>query len=227
MSFDDLEQTLKLKFKDKTLINQAFIHRSYLNEAKKHIESNERLEFLGDSILSFLISTYLYSEYPDLPEGQLTALRSSVVNTKTLAAIALSLNLGELLKLSKGEDEGGGRTNISILADTFESLLGAVYLDKGLDEVRQILARFLIPMLSDIISKKTYKDAKSSFQEIIQEKFRISPAYKVLGEKGPDHAKTFTVGVFVDDVLYGKGLGKSKQEAEQFAAEEALATWLR
>lgn len=227
MSFEDLEKTLDLKFSDREIIKQAFIHRSYLNETKKPTPSNERLEFLGDSILSFLISEYLYKTYPQLPEGNLTALRSSVVNTRTLAQISISLDLGKLLKLSKGEDEGGGRENISILADTFESLLGSIFLDQGLETVDKIIKSHLIPHLEKVLKTKAFKDAKSTFQEVVQEKLRISPVYKVLKEKGPDHAKTFTVGAFVNDTLEGTGTGKSKQEGEQMAAQKALENWLK
>ncbi len=225
MSFDSLEKSLDLRFKDKHIIKMAFIHRSFLNEARESLESNERLEFLGDSILSFLVSKYLYKSYPSLPEGELTALRSSIVKTKTLSEIASVLNLGELLKLSKGEDESNGRTNTSILADTFEALLGAIYLDQGLDKAETFIQKFLLPKLTTIIEKKSYKDAKSILQEKVQEKTRISPLYKVISEIGPDHAKIFTIGVYIGPSLMGKGIGKSKQEAEQNAASEALEKW--
>lgn len=225
MSFSDLEKNLGFEFKVNANVQLAFIHRSYLNEAKAKIESNERLEFLGDSILSFLVSRYLYRTYPHLPEGELTSLRSSIVKTTTLADIAIDLDLGKFLKLSKGEDEGGGRTNPSILADTFEALLGAIYIDQGLDKADDTVGKFLLPRLTDIIEKKSYKDAKSTFQELVQEKTRISPLYKVISESGPDHAKTFVIGVYVGDDLRGTGKGRSKQEAEQMAAAAALEKW--
>lgn len=225
MNFDILEEKLNLKFKNQNLVKMAFIHRSYLNESKQKIESNERLEFLGDSILSFLVSNYLYKTYPTLPEGELTGLRSSIVKTKTLAEISEDLKLGILLKLSKGENESNGRTNPSLLADTFEALLGAVFLDQGLNKAEEIVSNFLLPKLTAIIEKKSYKDAKSSFQEIVQDKIRSSPIYKVIAEVGPDHAKLFTVGVFVGEKKFGEGKGKSKQDAEQMAATSALEKW--
>lgn len=224
-SFESLFSNLKITFKDKKLIEQAFIHRSYLNESKIKIKSNERLEFLGDSILSFIVSRFLYLEYPKLPEGELTNLRSSVVKTTTLSEIAKSLNLGNFLKMSHGEEEGGGRSNPSILADTFEALLGAIYLDTGIKSVEEILKNHLTIMIPKIFKEKTYKDAKSSFQEAVQEKNKLSPLYKVIKEAGPDHAKEFTVGVFVNDTNWGEGRGKSKQEAEQKAALIALEKW--
>lgn len=220
-----LLKELGITAKNELLIKQAFIHRSYLNESKKNFASNERLEFLGDSILSYLVSDYLYRTFPDFPEGQLTNLRSSMVKTGTLAAIAGELHLGAHLILSRGEEEGGGRKNVSILADTFEAFLGALYIDQGFIPVKKILERFLFPKLSQIMKHKLYKDAKSSFQEAVQEEVRASPEYTVLEEKGPDHAKIFTVGVYVDKKLWGKGLGKSKQEAETAAAYRALEKW--
>ena len=220
-----LLKELGITAKSEPLIKQAFIHRSYLNEAKKNLESNERLEFLGDSILSYLVSDYLYRTFPSFPEGQLTNLRSSMVKTGTLAEISGELHLGTHLVLSRGEEEGGGRKNISILADTFEAFLGALYIDQGIAPGIKILERFLFPKLTQIMKHKLYKDAKSSFQEIVQEQVKASPEYKVMEEKGPDHAKIFTVGVYVDKKLRGKGLGKSKQEAETAAAYQALEKW--
>jgi len=225
MSFDTLEELLGFTFKDKSIIQNAFIHRSYLNEARENLNSNERLEFLGDSILSFIVSKYLYATFPDLPEGELTSLRSAIVKTKTLSLIAKELNLGSYLKLSKGEAESNGSENPSLLADTFEALLGAIFIEHGLPKVEKVIDKFLLPKLPLIIAHKTYKDSKSTLQEIVQEKTRTSPAYKVLKEIGPDHAKTFTVGVYQNDKLLGTGTGKSKQEAEQMAAGDALEKW--
>lgn len=217
-----LSSKLDVNFRNQALLEQAFVHRSYLNESKKIRFSNERLEFLGDSILSFLVSNFLFTNYPNFPEGELTNIRSAMVKTSTLAEISKNLDLGQYLMLSRGEEEGGGRENSSILADTFEALLGALFIDQGLDCVRRILEKFLFPRAVKILSDNMYKDAKSIFQEIIQEKMRFSPIYKVLEEKGPDHAKKFTIGVYVNHILYGKGNGKSKQEAEMNAAESAL-----
>ena len=211
--------------KNSQLLKQAFIHRSYLNEAQSHLPSNERLEFLGDSILSFLVSEYLYIKYPDLPEGELTNLRSSIVKTHTLASSASSLHLGKFLFLSKGEVESGGRNNPSILADTFESLIGALYLTLGLSSVKKLIETHLLPKLETILNEKSYRDAKSRFQEVVQEKTKLSPTYTVLSESGPDHSKEFTIGVYVGSTLWGKGKGKSKQQAEQEAATVALEKW--
>jgi len=223
-NLEQLVSLLGIPFRN-TTIKQAFIHRSYLNESKKATTSNERLEFLGDSILSYLVSDYLYRNYPNLPEGELTNLRSSVVKTSTLAALAKSLNLGSYLLLSRGEEESGGRDNPSILADTFESFLGAIYLDQGISACLKILNKILFPLLPKILKEKLYKDAKSSFQEIVQEVSKISPIYKVTAEKGPDHAKLFTIAVMVGNTLWAIGKGKSKQEGEQDAARAALEKW--
>ncbi len=225
MNFDKLESLLGFNFKNKNILHNAFIHRSYLNEAREHLTSNERLEFLGDSILSFIVSKYLYATFPDLPEGELTSLRSAIVKTKTLSHIAKELDLGTYLNLSKGEGQSNGRQNPSLLADTFEALLGAIFLDHGLIQVEKVIDMFLLPKLSIIIAQKAYKDAKSTLQEIVQEKTRTSPVYKVLKEIGPDHAKTFTIGVYLNDKLLGTGTGKSKQEGEQMAASNALEKW--
>lgn len=225
--FQNLAKLLDISFKNITLIKQAFIHRSYLNETKIKTFSNERLEFLGDSILSFLVSEYLYKKYPDFTEGELTNLRSSIVKTATLAQAAKELNLGNFLLLSRGEEESGGRENNSLLADTFEAFLGSVYLDVGLPSVQKILKNLLFPLLTKILEDKLYKDAKSNFQELIQENTKISPMYKVLSEKGPDHAKEFTIGVYAKDKLWGTGVGKSKQEGEMNAARAALENWAK
>lgn len=228
MKKDDLDllsKKLAITFKNPQNIKQAFIHRSYLNEARNIISSNERLEFLGDSILSFLVSGYLFQRYPDFTEGELTNLRSSIVKTTTLASVAQELDLGQLLFLSRGEEESGGRKNPSILADTFEAFLGALYLDSGIAPANKLLQDLLFPRLTKILEEKTYKDAKSIFQELVQNETKISPLYKVLGEKGPDHAKEFTVGAFVGSTLWGKGTGKSKQEGETRAAQSALEKW--
>ena len=224
-NLEHLAKRVGIALTNSPTIKQAFIHRSYLNEVKKPLSSNERLEFLGDSILSYLVSEYLYKNYPNLPEGELTNLRSSIVKTSMLASVAKSLNLGDFLMLSRGEEESGGRANPSILADTFESFLGAMYLDQGLSAVTKILNKLLFPYLPKILKEKLYKDAKSTFQEVVQEISKVSPNYKVTTEKGPDHAKEFTVAVYVENKLWGIGIGKSKQEAEKEAARTALEKW--
>lgn len=210
------------EFKNQQLFQHAFIHRSYLNETKEQIESNERLEFLGDSILSFVVSEHLYRNYPQFDEGILTNLRSLVVNTKSLALVAKELEFGQMLKLSRGEEDSHGRENESLLANTFEAFLGALFLDQGIDAVKVFLNETIIPLIETYVQKKVFKDPKSLLQEYVQSKKQNSPAYKVLHEEGPAHAKRFTIGVFVAGELVGQGTGKSKQEAEESAAEQAL-----
>lgn len=209
-------------FKNKKLLEQAFTHRSYLNESKKNEDSNERLEFLGDSILSFVVSKYLYEKYPAFNEGTLTNLRSKLVNTKTLAEIAKGLNFGKNLKLSRGEEESKGRENQSILANCFEAYIGALFIDQGIEKVRDFLDEVLLPKAEDFVEKKLFKDPKSLLQEFIQAKKQGSPIYKVLEEEGPAHAKIFTIGVYAESQLLTTGKGKSKQEAEESAAKAAL-----
>ncbi|HVA96286.1 MAG TPA: ribonuclease III [Candidatus Acidoferrales bacterium] len=209
-------------FNSQKLFQLAFIHRSYLNESKDAIESNERLEFLGDSILSFVVSDHLYKAYPDFDEGILTNLRSLVVNTKSLAKLAKKLDFGSQLMLSRGEEDSGGRENESILANTFESVIGALFLDQGIDAVKTFLHEVLIPEIEEYVQKRVFKDPKSLLQEYVQARKQNSPVYKVLKEEGPAHAKFFTIGVFVEDNQVGEGHGKSKQEAEEKAAEQAL-----
>ncbi len=222
MTFDELQTKTGILFTNKTLLHHAFYHRSYLNEARHIKESNERLEFLGDAILSFLTSEYLYTQYPEFPEGILTNIRSGLVKTKSLADVSISLQLGELLFLSRGEEESGGRTNPSLLADCFEAYLGAIYLDQGIDSARKLLSEYVFPLAQKIVDTKSYIDFKSLFQEIIQQESRISPTYKVVKAEGPDHAKTFSIVVLVGETIMGEGTGKSKQEGEQAAAANAL-----
>lgn len=208
--------------KNKKLLEEALTHRSYLNEVKEKISSNERLEFLGDSILSFIVSDYLFKNYSQFNEGKLTNLRSLLVNTKMLADMAKECNLGQMLRLSKGEEESGGRNNPSLLADTFEAFIGALFLDKGIEEVQKFINLTVIPRADEFIQKNLLKDPKSRLQEYIQSKKQGSPIYKVVEEEGPAHAKTFTVEVYAEEKLMGKGTGHSKQTAEENAASFAL-----
>ncbi|MFZ5844951.1 MAG: ribonuclease III [Patescibacteria group bacterium] len=222
MTLSQLQKTIGIKFKNSDLLTQAFVHRSYLNENKQIAASNERLEFLGDAVLSFLTSHYLYQSYPEYPEGTLTNIRSSLVKTQSLAQVAQTLSLGELLLLSRGEEASGGRTNSSLLADAFEALLGAIFLDQGIEACQKFLTVYLFPKTRQIVEMKTYLDYKSLLQEVIQEDLRISPAYRLVKSEGPDHAKTFWMEVLVGDRVLGQGKGRSKQEAEQAAAQSAL-----
>lgn len=210
------------RINNKKLLEEALTHRSFLNESREKIPSNERLEFLGDSILSFIVSDYLFNKYPEFNEGKLTNLRSLLVNTKMLAEIAKECDMGSLLRLSKGEEESGGRNNQSLLADTFESFVGALFLDQGVTEVKKFIYLTVIPKADEFIQKNVLKDPKSLLQEYVQSQKQNSPLYKVMEEEGPAHARLFTIGVFIKDELIGEGKGKSKQEAEESAAEKAL-----
>ena len=222
MSLTDLQKTIGITFTNSKLLRQAFAHRSYLNEARDVKVSNERLEFLGDAVLSFLTSQYLYRNFPDYPEGTLTNIRSSLVKTRSLSDIATTLGLGDLLLLSRGEEESGGRTNPSLLADTFEALLGAIFLDGGVGCAQTFVETYVFTKTKEIIDGKLYIDFKSFLQEIIQEESKISPTYHVTKSQGPDHAKTFWVEAIAGDAALGSGSGRSKQEAEQQAALAAL-----
>ena len=210
------------QFKNQKLFEQAFIHRSFLNETRENLNSNERLEFLGDSIISFVVSDYLFKKYPEFDEGILTNMRSLLVNTKNLAAIAKQLEFGNFLKLSKGEEESKGRQNQSLLADCFESFTGALFLDQGIEAVSLFLNEVLLPKSDEIAESKSFKDPKSLLQEYVQSRRQTSPLYKVLQESGPAHARSFKIGAYVGNKLVSEGFGKSKREAEENAAEEAL-----
>lgn len=217
----ELQSKLDIKFKDIDKLSQSLTHRSFLNENKKNSESNERFEFLGDAILEFWISDYLFNMFPKFNEGDLTNLRSLVVCTQNLAKIATNLELGNYVLLSKGEENHGGRTNTSILADTFEALVGAIFLDQGIQQAGSFLKSSLDKSISEISQQKVYKDPKSIFQEIAQAKEGITPNYKTLSETGPDHQKTFEVAVFLCDRLIATGMGNSKQKAEEDASIKA------
>ena len=222
MSLDDLQAKIGVTFTNTNLLQQAFIHRSHLNESKEFKESNERLEFLGDAVLSFITSQYLYTTYPQYPEGTLTNIRSTLVKTKSLGTVASDLGLGSLLLLSRGEESSGGPTNESLLADCFEALLGAIFLDQGIEPAKQFLLTHLLYKTETIIATKSYVDFKSLLQELTQEKLKVSPTYRVTKSEGPDHNKTFWIEVSTGDKILGEGVGKSKQDAEQHAAQNAL-----
>lgn len=213
---------LKSYFKDHRLLDQALTHRSYLNEHRQVKESNERLEFLGDAVLELVITENLYDHFPDKPEGDLTALRSSLVKTPTLGQVAQNLGVGESLKMSKGEADGGGRTNLSLLANTLEAIIGALYLDQGLTQANRFVTDHILPLLPQIISHKLYQDFKSSLQEAIQAQGLPAPRYQVISATGPDHQRQFTVTVSLHDQVLGQGTGPTKQAAETSAARAAL-----
>lgn len=225
MQQDELNKLLTLlgiNFQNTALIKQAFIHRSYLNEVRLNSGSNERLEFLGDSVLSLVVSFYLFNLRRQDAEGELTNLRAFVVKTKSLSEAAKKLNLGKYLKLSKGEEMGGGRENPQLLANTYEALLGAIYLDAGLEAVKAVIEKTLLALFEKELKAGPPKDAKSNLQEVVQEKSKQSPNYKILGTQGPDHAKHFQVAVYVGGKEMGRGEGNSKQVAEEGAAKQAL-----
>lgn len=221
--FSILEKKLDIKFKDKDLLIQAFVHRSYLNENPDfRLKHNERLEFLGDAVLELVISEYLYKQYPEKSEGELTNWRAALVNAKMLAQTAQDLELNEFLLLSRGEAKELGKARQYILANTFESLICSIYLDLGYKACNDFINKYLIVKLPVIIENELFKDAKSQFQEEAQERTGITPVYKVLKEWGPDHEKQFVIGIFLNEELVAEGEGSSKQEAEEAAAREAL-----
>jgi len=223
-NFSILEKNLGLEFKNKDFLITAFCHRSYLNEHPDfHLPHNERLEFLGDAVLELIVTEYLYTKYPEKNEGELTNWRAALVNAKILSDLARELGFNDFLLLSKGEEKETGRGRQYILANTFEALIGSIYLDQGYEVTKGFVEKNLIERkLPEIIEKGLFKDPKTRFQEEAQERVKITPTYKVLEEWGPDHAKHFLVGVFLGEELVAKGEGPSKQEAEQDAAENAL-----
>ncbi len=221
--FSLLEQKIGVKFKNKDLLTQAFVHRSYLNENIDFpLFHNERLEFLGDAVLELIVTDYLYASFPEKPEGELTSWRAALVNAKMLSVVAKEIDLNEFLLLSRGEKRETGKARDYILANTFEALVGSMYLDRGIEETRGFVKRWLLPKISMIGEEHLFQDAKSRFQEVAQEKVNITPVYKLLKESGPDHVKHFVIGAFLGSELVGQGEGFSKQEAEEQAAKEAL-----
>lgn len=225
MDIQTIQTKLGLTFNDKTLLQRALTHRSYLNENPDYpLEDNERLEFLGDAALDFITGEYLYHRFPEMKEGQLTSLRSALVRTEKLAEFAEAIQLGECLFLGKGEEENGGRERPPLLCGAFEALMGALYLDQGIEAVRLVFEPMIKPAIADILANRSDRDAKSQFQELAQSWAKVTPTYKSLGEVGPDHAKEFTVGVYLDDICYGQGTGPNKQQAAQAAAQAALQT---
>ena len=223
--FSKLEAKLNLKFKNRDFLIQAFCHRSYLNENPDFpLGHNERLEFLGDAVLELVVTEYLYQKYPQKLEGDLTNWRAALVNAKMLSKVAKKLGFNPFLLLSRGEAKETGKARQYILADTLETLIGAIYLDQGYLKCEEFITKYLIKELPEIIEKGLFKDAKSHFQEEAQERVGITPTYEVLREWGPDHAKNFIIGVFLEKELVAKDEGSSKQEAEEAAAKKALET---
>lgn len=218
----EFAEQLELLFSEWGLLKEALTHRSYLNEHKDAGAHNERLEFLGDAVLELAVTRFLFDKYPTKPEGDLTAYRAALVNTNSLAETAEAIGMNDVILLSKGEAKDTGRARQIILANAFEALLGAIYLDQGYERAERFLAAHLYPKIDQVVATRAWQDAKSRFQEMAQEKRGTTPAYRTLKEEGPDHDKQFTVGVFLGDVEMAQGAGKSKQEAEQDAVTNAL-----
>lgn len=224
----DLEKKLNLNFKDKNLLLEALTHRSYLNEnwAEKS-NSNERLEFLGDAVLAFWVSSQIFQRFPLLPEGKLTSIKTHLVRTETLTEISENLGLGLYLRMSKGEELGGGRENPVLLANTLEAVLGAIFSDQGIEKASLFLKDHLETKINLISDADSLKDSKSLLQELVQAKGSSSPVYKLVSASGPDHQKVFTMGVYLDDKLLAEGVKKSKQDAEEEAAKKALENFAK
>lgn len=221
--FSILEKKVGINFENKNLLIQAFIHRSYINEnSNVKLGHNERLEFLGDAVLELVSTNFLYHKFPDLAEGELTSYRAALVNTKSISEIAKNLDFNDYLFLSKGESRDFGKARLSILADTYESFIGAVFLDKGYEEAKDFIEKTLLIHTDEIIEAGKYKDAKSTVQEKSQDILSVTPNYKVLSESGPDHDKKFIVGIYFGEEKVAEGEGRSKQEAETDAATNAI-----
>jgi len=219
-----LAERLNLPFSSSTLLSRALTHRSFINENPDALEDNERLEFLGDAILDFLVGAWLYNRFPEMAEGPLTRLRAALVGTKQLAAFARALDMGAALRLGKGEIEGGGRKRSTLLCATFEAVVGALYLDAGLEAVRNFIEPQLRSVTESIIEKREDHDAKSSLQEWAQAQGKGVPLYRQIAVSGPDHDRIYTFEVVVDGTVYGSGQGRSKQAAGKEAAAAALAS---
>lgn len=213
---------LGLDFTDPLILSRALTHRSYLNEHPEALEDNERLEFLGDAVLDFVVGAWLYNRFPEMPEGNLTRLRSALVRTENLARFAVSINLGEVMLLGHGESDGGGRERPALLCATFEALIGAIYIDQGIDAVKDFIAPMLESATQLIINSNKDKDPKSTLQEWAQSQGLGTPYYRTVSSYGPDHAKSFEVEVRIGSTIYGSGIGQSKQSAAKLAAEKAL-----
>lgn len=228
MDFSELEKKINVVFKNKELLKQAFVHRSYINENRNlNLPHNERLEFLGDAVLELIVTEYLFKKYPTHQEGDLTSFRASLVNAVTLSKVGESLGFNDYLLLSKGEAKDTGRARSSILADTMEAVIGAIYIDAGYDAAQAFISKNIFGLIDSIVEQGSWVDPKSKFQELAQEKTGITPAYRTIRESGPDHDKRFTVGLYLAETLITEGEGRSKQEAEEMAARKAveLKSW--
>jgi ribonuclease-3 len=215
--------TLNIECKNPKYFEEAFTHRSYINERKSDLLAhNERIEFLGDAVLELIVTEYLFNTYPQRPEGELTSFRAAIVKTDSLASEAKKLGFGKYLRMSKGEEATGGKEKDYLLANTFEALLGAIYLDQGYEIAKEFINSHLLYKVEEIVTDRLDIDSKTKFQEIAQELFKFTPIYTVISEEGPDHDKVFTMAVMVGNKEYGRGKGSSKQRAEEMAATEGL-----
>lgn len=223
-NLEELSKIIGVEFKDKNHLLSAITHRSYLNEHREATQDhNERLEFLGDAVLELVVTDYLFSKYPEKPEGELTSIRAALVNTNSLAEASQKLGINEYLLMSKGESKDTGRARQYILANAFEAIIGALYLDCGYEVAKEFIAGQLFAKTDRIVEKRLWQDPKSRFQELAQEHNSTTPTYETLGQTGPDHDRVFTIGVFLGKEKVAEGKGRSKQEAEQEAAEAAIA----
>ena len=223
MDFKEFEEKIGYEFKNRSLLEQAFTHRSYINENRASgREHNERLEFLGDAVLELVVTEFLFAKYPDKAEGDLTSYRAALVNTVSISDAATKLGMNEFLLLSRGEAKDTGRARAIILANAFEAVIGAIYLDQGYESAKKFIAEQLFHKTDEVVEKGLWQDAKSRFQEIAQEKNAVTPSYDVISQTGPDHDKRFVVGVYLGTDKIATGEGRSKQEAEQVAAQKAL-----
>jgi len=209
-------------FKDPSLFHRAVTHRSFVNEHPEELEDNERLEFLGDAVLDFVTGAFLYHRYPEMSEGQLTRLRAALVRTEQLAAFAIALNIGPLICLGRGEEEAGGRERLTLLCATLEAMIGAYFLDSGIEAVRQFVEPLFSQAAEQVLRAEADVDPKSLLQEWAQAKLGVTPHYRTISSSGPDHNKEFTVEVRLGEAVYGTGIGRNKQAAAQAAAEAAL-----
>ncbi len=222
-SLNDLCKILDVTFTDRNFLLVAMTHRSYLNEHREATwEHNERLEFLGDAVLELVVTDFLYKKYPEKPEGELTSVRAALVNTNSLSEASQKLGLNDFLLMSKGEAKDTGRARLYILANAFEAVIGALYMDLGYEVARDFIGNQLFAKTDRIVEKRLWQDGKSRFQELAQEHNSVTPTYKLLGQEGPDHDRVFTIGVFLGKEQVAEGAGRSKQEAEQAAAEAAI-----
>lgn len=223
MSSDELEKNIGITFKNKDLLTESLTHRSYINEYPRwHLPHNERLEYLGDAVLELLVSEELFKKFPTYPEGQLTVFRAALVNYQILAKVAERIGLQNFILMSRGEKKDTGKAREVILANAMEAVIGAIYLDQGFEKMRPFVDMFVMSNLDAVLANKSYKDAKSELQEVVQEKFKLTPTYDVLEESGPAHKRIFKMGVYFGEKLIADGSGASKQEAELEAAKSAL-----